>query len=187
MRDADERWDAAEPTAAELGAAEREVERLEPAAPGEDALAGDTVSLDQLEPDLSDDIGAESAMQAAEDAEPWFPPTDPVLVPDANDRGGADPLGEFSPTADEEFRAGGDLGDAVLTDDDLAAAVTDALARDATTSLLRVRPIVAGSVVTLRGEVDHLVDSDAAEAVAGRVPGVSEVREELTVRGIDGA
>lgn len=140
------------------------------------------VSLDELEPDLSEDLGARGPMEASDEAEPWFPPTDPVIVPEGNDAGGASVLGGLRPANDEEFREGGtDLEDVVVPDDDLRLAVFEALATDALTSQLRIEVLAADGVVTLRGTVEHLLDAESAESVAGRVPGVVEVREELRI------
>ena len=49
---------------------------------------------------------------------------------------------------------------------------------------LQVEVDVRNCVATLRGEVERLEDDENAEAVAARVEGVQEVREELVVRSI---
>jgi osmotically-inducible protein OsmY len=41
---------------------------------------------------------------------------------------------------------------------------------------------VRNGIVVLRGLVDDVLDAEAAEAVAARVDGVREVREELELR-----
>lgn len=143
------------------------------------------VSLDELEPDFTGDSGDESSMQASEDAEPWFPPTDPVIVPERNDAGGASAVGEASPV-DEDRDLPGDEGDdgetLAITDDEITEAVYYALRADGQTLDLPVQVLVANGIVTLRGNVRSLEDAEAAEAVAGRVEGVVEVQEELTVQ-----
>ena len=67
--------------------------------------------------------------------------------------------------------------------EDLVEAVADALRRDALTSDLAITVLVRGGVVYLRGEVPSVDDAAAAEAIAGDVPGVVEIREELRTTG----
>ena len=69
-------------------------------------------------------------------------------------------------------------------DDDLAQAVQRELMEDALTTDLPVRAAAVNGVVVLRGEVPTLEDAENAEAVASRVGGVREVREELTITGL---
>ena len=68
-------------------------------------------------------------------------------------------------------------------DDDLAEAVMRELRQDAATADLSssIRVTARGGIVTLTGQVETLEDSDEAAAVAERVDGVVEVREELKV------
>lgn len=180
MTNRDNLADLREPTEAELLATEE--------VPGELEGFGDVeiVSLDELEPDFSDDLGAVDPMLAAEEGEPWFPPTDPVIVPESNQDGGARVVGGLGPANDEEFRSG-DLTGVVgePTDDELVNAVYAALEADALTSDLEIEAYSVNRVVTLRGEVRTLQDAEAAEAVTGRVPGVVDVQEELTVETIE--
>ncbi len=173
--------DLREPTVAEIREAADLSAEVEVAVP--DGIT--EVGLEELEPDLSEDLGARGPMEASDEAEPWFPPTDPVIVPEGNDAGGASVLGGLSPANDEEFREGGaDLEDLVVPDDELRLSVFEALAADALTSQLRIEVLVADGVVTLRGAVDHLLDAESAESVAGRVLGVVEVREELRIESL---
>lgn len=69
--------------------------------------------------------------------------------------------------------------------DDPGKAVVDAvqreLARDAATTDLVLDVSADGRVVTLRGRVPNLTDTDNALAVAGRVPGVDDVVDEIEV------
>ena len=180
MSDAQQDLDLPEPTEEQI----REAADMSAEVPPEPFEAPDMVSLDALEPDLSANIGAQTAMEAAEEGEPWFPPTDPVLTPAANDDGAMDIVGGLAPANDEQFRAGVDDEQGVATDDELTDAVRQALLSDGNTSGMDVQVLVANGIVTLRGNVDHLDDAEAAQAVAGMVPGVIDVQEELQVGGL---
>ena len=67
----------------------------------------------------------------------------------------------------------------------MAAVVVDQgrreLRRDASTSELDVDVDVREGIATLRGRVMDLADSDNALAVAGRVPGIVDVVDEIEV------
>ncbi len=67
--------------------------------------------------------------------------------------------------------------------DPLVDAVRRELARDATTTDLVLEVSADNGVVTLRGTVPNLADTDNALAVAGRVPGVDDVVDEIEVEG----
>ena len=56
-----------------------------------------------------------------------------------------------------------------------------ALRADAATTDLIIDVTVRNGRVHLRGEVQTMQDAELAEEVAGRVPGIREVIEELTV------
>lgn len=90
--------------------------------------------------------------RAVEEAEPYFPPTDPQPPPQ-------------SP----------------IEDDSLSARVRRALLEDSATTALAIDVEVNDGVVTLRGRVDDLSDTDNALEVAGRVPGVVDVVDELEI------
>ena len=178
MSNSDDMLNLREPTEAELRTAENFEDVLSP-----EAREGiELVSLEELEPDFSDEFGASSALEAAQEGEPWFPPTDPVIVPAGNDQGAAFITGGLDAANDDLFRAS-DVADedVAMTDDELAGAVQEALATDALTHAFPIRVSAEDGVVTLRGNVEHISDAEAAESVAGRVPGVVEVREELQV------
>jgi len=66
-------------------------------------------------------------------------------------------------------------------DEAIASAIRRELLEDAATTDLDIDVSVFRGVVTLRGRVPFLSDAENAEEVASRVPGVIEVREELTV------
>lgn len=135
----------------------------------------------ETEPDFTGDTGTSDPQEAAAEAEPYFPPTDPVVRPSTTDQQLA-VVGGFEATATDDLE--GTAGFDVRNDDDLAQAVHRELAEDALTIDLPIRVAVVDGVVVLRGNVPSLEDAENAEAVASRVGGVQEVREELTVAGL---
>lgn len=134
----------------------------------------------EVDPDFTGDVGTTDSQVAAEGAEPYFPPTDPVVRP-SDDPEGLEVVGGFAESAlDEPETATGVFPN---TDDDLADAVRRELAEDSATADLAplIRVTARNGVVTLRGAVETIEDAEEVEAVAGRVEGVAEVREELDV------
>jgi len=71
-----------------------------------------------------------------------------------------------------------------LGDEALAEAVLRELHEDAMTTDLQLQVEARDNIVFLRGHVQHLEDADAAEEVAGRVPGVDQVVDDLLVAGL---
>ena len=113
--------------------------------------------------------------RAVEEAEPYFPPTDPVVNAD-----GTAVLGGFEATSmsgdpQTPIRA----SDGTVADDALAARIRRELREDSATSHLALEVEVVEAVATLRGSVDDLSDTDSALEVAGRVPGVVDVIDEM--------
>jgi hypothetical protein len=139
---------------------------------------GQTVVDDPL--DFTDQPVTTDATEVVEESEGdvvFFPPTDPVLR--VGEDGEPEILGGFSPTAEApepERSSDGRIGDEALAD-----AVRDALALDASTADLGLSVEVNDGVVTLRGNVLSLEDSENAEAVAGAVPGVVQVIDETEI------
>lgn len=123
---------------------------------------------------------------AAEEGEAWVPPVDPPVVADADAPGGMTIAAGFGATAtDEPFDA--DHHSSLLpADDEVTARVREALLADARTSRLAewVRVDTEAGVVTLRGVVDDIDDSDLLAEVAGAVTGVTEVVDETEVEGL---
>ncbi|HUQ41736.1 MAG TPA: BON domain-containing protein [Candidatus Limnocylindrales bacterium] len=99
-------------------------------------------------------------IRAVEEAEPYFPPTDPGVV-------------DTSPVAVSV--SGGS------PDEALATRIRHDLRADAATSELALEVAVEEGVVTLRGVVSDMQDSDNALEVAGRLPGVVDVVDELEI------
>lgn len=138
----------------------------------------------ETEPDFMEDVGTSDSMVAAAEAVPYFPPTDPVVRPTTDEQQLA-VVGGFETTAMDD--RGGASGADPRNDDELARSVHRALREDALTIDLAIRIGARDGVVVLRGEVTTLEDAENAEAVASRVEGVSEVREELTLPGLSRA
>lgn len=135
----------------------------------------------ETEPDFTESIGTTDPQQAVAEAEPYFPPTDPVVRPTSDNEQLA-VVGGFEATSVDDLV--GEASFDVRNDDDLAQAVHRELAEDALTADLAISVAVTDGVVLLRGEVPSLEDAENAEAVAATVGGVQEVREELTTPGM---
>ena len=144
---------------------------------------------DELQPDFNDAIDAiggdmtTDAMVAVEEGLPYMPPTDPVVRPANDDQELSISVG-FGETSDDEYpdiQATTAIGYSPPGDEDVREQVLEALRTDAATADLIVEVAVRNGVVRLRGTVPTLDDAEAAETVAGRVPTVAEVREELEV------
>jgi osmotically-inducible protein OsmY len=134
------------------------------------------------EPDFISDIGTTDSEEAVAEAVPYFPPTDPVVRP-SEDEEELEIIGGFEATSmdeDEEEEEHGASFDN-RPDDDISLAVLRELREDALTTDLVIHVLTRNGVVHLHGEVPILEDAENAEAVAARVPGVKEVREELVV------
>jgi hypothetical protein len=123
-------------------------------------------------------LGTSDSILAAEEAIPYFPPTDPVVEPSGDEEelsviGG---FGAVSYERSEDARPGQTLGDEQVTD-----LVRRELREDATTIDFDIEVETRNGVVFLRGTVETLDDAENVEAVANRVAGVVDVREELEV------
>lgn len=118
------------------------------------------------------------ALEAVEEAEPYFPPTDPVVTEGER---GTEVLGGFEATSMHDDRGVGVARSGGVPDEALAGAVRRELSEDATTTDLELEVAVADGIATLRGRVPDLVDTDNALAVAGRVSGVVDVVDEIEV------
>lgn len=136
--------------------------------------------VESEEADFMGDPGTTDVIEAIEEGEPYFPPTDPVIrIGGIND---AEILGGFSITSLEEPNEPEDVPLRVLTnDDEIAQRVRYALAADAYTTDLNIKVRVEDAVVFLHGMVGSLEDIEQAEQVAGSVPGVEDVEEDLEI------
>ena len=144
----------------------------------------------ELEPDFTDQQvmtnplaagGPSSSVDdpAQEGDEVYVPPTDPVVTTDAH--GQAEVLGGFETTSDEDIPVARSASDGQPGDEAIADAIRRELREDAATTDLQIRVVVRQGVAHLIGKVPSLDDAEQAEAVAARVPGLVEVREELDV------
>jgi osmotically-inducible protein OsmY len=133
------------------------------------------------EPDFTGDIGTTEYEESAEEAVPFFAPTDPVVRPSA-DPESIEVVGGFQATSMDAEP--GETGVRARSDEDIAEEVLRELREDALTIDLTVEVETRRGVVVLRGTVPTLEDAENAEAVANRIRGVKEVREELDVAGI---
>lgn len=111
--------------------------------------------------------------EASEGDEVFVPPTDPV----GTDR---EVIGGLATTSMDEIEversSDGTLGDEAIRD-----AVLRELREDAATTDLVLEVDVVEGLVTLRGPAPSIDAVESAEEVAARVPGVTEVVEELDV------
>ncbi len=136
-----------------------------------------------IEPDFTEDIGTTDSQESVAEAEPYFPPTDPVTRV-TDDREGLAIVGGFEATSMD-----GNVGEAGFderNDDDINQAVIRELAEDALTTDMVIQADTRDGVVRLRGAVETLDDAENAEAVASRVGGVQEVIEELDIISLEG-
>jgi hypothetical protein len=124
-------------------------------------------------------------MEAVEEGYTYVPPIDPPTVPGGYDNAEiASGLGTSA--LDEPYDE--DHHDSFINaDDEVSGRVREALRSDSSTTqyVNRIAIKTRGGVVTLRGVVDDLVDSENLLAVAEYVEGVEEVIDELRVRGLE--
>jgi hypothetical protein len=135
----------------------------------------------ELRADETDD-----PMEAVEEGFTYVPPIDPPIVPGGG-YDGAEVASGLGPSALDESYDEDHHNSFLEADDEVSARVREALRADSSTTQYadRIEIEVRGAVVTLRGEVDDLVDSDNLLAVAEYVEGVDEVVDELRVRGLE--
>ena len=130
------------------------------------------ISIDPFAQSVETDPG-----EAVEEAEPYFPPTDPVVRVDQ--AGETQIAGGFGSGEVPEGPPQAVIRD-VPSDEALEDFVHRALRLDASTAQLHLKVGVARGVVRLRGMIEDESDAENALAVAGDVPGVVDVIEELT-------
>ena len=131
------------------------------------------------EPDFMESPGTVDVIEAVEEAEPYFPATDPPMTTRPLDN--ASVLGGFAMDSYDEDEDEDSPLRVLGGDDDIAERVTRALHADAYTGELNIHVEVEDGVVYLTGKVRSLEDIEQAEQVAGDVPGVEEVEEELEI------
>lgn len=134
----------------------------------------------ELRAEETDDI-----MEAVQEGFTYVPPIDPPTVPGGGNQNAEIASGFGVSALDEPFDE--DHHSTFLpADDELSARVREALRADSSTTNYSdmVRIETANGVVTLRGVVEDLLDSDNLLAVAEYVTGVVEVVDELKVRAL---
>lgn len=149
------------------GTSERE--ELEPGDFGDQVIHSNTLGA-------AGPSGFTSDEDISEGEDVYVPPTDPVLTTEGEVLGGFGFSSDDSVTVETST-----LGDR-LSDGAIAAAIRQELREDASTTDLEIHVSVEGGVAELRGSVTSLDDAENAEAVASRVPGVVEVKENLDVQ-----
>jgi hypothetical protein len=139
----------------------------------------------EIEPDFTSETDAEnsslhaSGVDIDEEADTAYsPPTDPVVTTDRH--GNTRVLGGFSSSSMESVEVERS-SDGTLGDEAIAEAILRELREDSATTDLQIEVRVEGGVAHLRGSVADVADSESAEEVAARVPGVNEVVDELRV------
>jgi osmotically-inducible protein OsmY len=115
--------------------------------------------------------------EAVEEAEPYFPPTDPVVRVD--EKGETQIAGGFG-TGEALERHPTAATRGAPSDEALEDLVHRALRLDAGTAHLHLKVGVVEGVVRLRGPIEDESDAENALAVAGDIPGVVDVIDELT-------
>ena len=141
----------------------------------------------EIEPDFVSRSNDDSTLHssgvdaAEEDDTAYSPPIDPVVTTDMH--GNTRVLGGFSDSSMESI-AVERSSDGTLGDEAIAEAILRELREDAATTALQIEVQVRNGVARLRGSVTDIIDSQNAEEVAARVPGVTEVIDELNVSSI---
>jgi hypothetical protein len=135
----------------------------------------------ELRAEETDDV-----MEAVEEGLTYVPPIDPPVVPGGSLENVEIASGLGVSALDEPYDQ--NHHESFLSaDDEVSTRVREALHADSSTSHYadRIEIETQGGIVTLRGLVDDLVDSDNLLAVAGYAVGVQEVVDELRVRGLE--
>jgi osmotically-inducible protein OsmY len=146
----------------------------------------------EFDPDLASDVeaGTSDFQEAVEEGEPYFPPTDPVVRPVKEDQE-LEVVGGMQDTSMDELAEEPELDSSEVPpespvaghrdDETIREDILRELKEDALTTDLDVDVEVIKGIATLNGTVGSIDDAMNAEEVAGRVPGVVEVRDETTI------
>jgi hypothetical protein len=162
-----------------------------------DVDEGEQIADDEDRPEDTEDIEmltelelraeeTDDPMEAVEEGFTYIPPIDPPTVPGGGLQNAEVASGLGESALDEPYDE--DHHDSFInSDDEVVARVREALRADSSTTQYagRVAIEARGGIVTVRGVVDDLVDSDNIIAVAEYVEGVEEVVDELRVRGLE--
>ena len=115
--------------------------------------------------------------EAVEEAEPYYPPTDPVV---RTDHAGETQIAGGFGSGDTSAEPPAAAVTYVPSDEALEDIVHRALRLDASTAHLHLKVGVSQGVVRLQGLIEDESDAENALAIAGDVPGVVDVTDELT-------
>jgi osmotically-inducible protein OsmY len=137
----------------------------------------DDIPDSEIEVEPPTDPGAIDPAEAVEEAEPYFPPTDPVVR--QGPRGETKIAGGFGTGEAPTTHAHAATED-VPSDEALEDIIHRQLRLDASTAHLHLHVGVLQGVARLQGIVDDEADAENALAITGDVPGVVEVIDELT-------
>lgn len=133
--------------------------------------------VDSLDEDLEFPgvVGTRDALESVRDAEPYMPATDPPVLP-----GGREAIHTatgFGTSPDEETSRAAPFA----SDEDLQDEILLLLREDSLTSHYTLLPHVVRGVVTIRGVVSDLQDSEHATSIVSEVEGVVDVVDEMTI------
>jgi hypothetical protein len=137
----------------------------------------DDIADSEIELEPFDEPVETDPTEAVEEAEPYFPPTDPVV---RTDHAGETRIASGFGSGDTRAEAPASAVTDTPSDEALEDLVHRALRLDASTAHLHLKVGVSQAVVRLQGPIEDEADAENALAVAGDVPGVAEVIDELT-------
>jgi osmotically-inducible protein OsmY len=135
----------------------------------------ETDAINVVDPDVVTDT------EPVEPEPAYFPPTDPVLT--VGEHGILEVAGGFEASSLDDTAVERSAEDNQPGDEALADAIRRELREDALTTDLQVDVAVERGVAVLRGIVSDVEDTENAEEVASRIPGVLEVIDEMRVAG----
>jgi BON domain len=138
----------------------------------------DDTSLDDM---VDDDYAQERDMDAAELDLLDGPPIDMPAKHSGQNNARMSETNDPDDTDDEDEEEGEASAPRPRSDAEITARVRRLLRSDSATSMLRIQVMTEDGVVTLRGLVQTLDDTDNAAEVASRVEGVVDVIDELEV------
>jgi osmotically-inducible protein OsmY len=125
------------------------------------------------------DSGSFDELASVEPDTTYFAPTDPVIGIGKHQI--LEVEGGFEATSDDTIEVDRSAINNQIGDEALAEAIQRELREDAATTDLNIQVEVDQGMVYLHGAVSDLEDAENAEEVAGRVPGVIEVVDDLDI------
>ncbi|GEM_PF-4303880 len=130
----------------------------------------DEYYIEEVDPERQEGWTTRSDI-ATDEAEPYLAPVDPPVLP-STDQGIEVATGFGTTSEDAPVRPDAPPGDASIVEE-----VRRVLREDSATSHLRLDVRIADGVIYLHGPVSDAADSELAEGVASRVPGVVGVED----------